>query len=85
MEKYIFIAAVILGLIEIALYRIKDKKKRFVAMAYVGVFVMALILVGTIIAEMDGATIFMAILLVGYVFSLWFIWKRIIEKESVDH
>ncbi|MBP3815314.1 MAG: DUF2812 domain-containing protein [Firmicutes bacterium] len=84
MEKYIFIAAVILGLIEIALYRIKDKKKRFVAMAYVGVFVMALILVGTIIAEMDGATIFMAILLVGYVFSLWFIWKRIIEKEPVD-
>ena len=84
MEKYVYIALAILVLIEIALYQIKDKKKRFLWMAYVGVFVMALILVGTIIVEMDGATIFMTILLVGYVFSLWLIWNRIIEKETVD-
>ena len=77
MEKYVYIAIAILALIEIAIYRIKDKKLRFILLALVGVIVMALILVGTIIAKMRAATIYMAILLVGYIITLLYIWKRI--------
>lgn len=84
MDKYLYVAIAILFVVEIALWRIKDKKKRFIAMAYLGAVVMALIIVGTIIAGMNGATIYMAVLMIGYIISLSIIWRKIPESERIE-
>ena len=71
---------VIVGLEFIAIKFVKEHKKRFILLSVLGVITMCAILIGTIYAKMRNATIYMSVLLVGYIASLSYMWFKWIKN-----
>lgn len=82
MNTYIFIAVLILGAIELAIFRMKDKKQRYSALCVLGIALMISILVGTILAKMWPAAIWMGCLLCAYCISLIWVWNRFVKNAK---
>ena len=72
---------IIVGLEFIVFKFVKDKEKRYVLLCVLGVVTMVAILIGTIFAKMRNVTIFMSVLLTGYILSLSYIWFKWIRKK----
>lgn len=80
--KYALIfMAIIVGLEMIVFKFVKDKKKRYVLLCLLAVVTMIAILIGTIFAKMKNATIFMSVLLIGYILTLFYMWFKWIRKK----
>ena len=77
-----FVVLGILMVIMFLIYRFIKGKKRYILLCVLGDALMLAILIGTIIVGMRNLTIFMAVLLIGYLASQILIWKRIVNKES---
>jgi len=80
------IAFIFLGTIvalELIVFKfVKDKKIRFILLSLLGTLVFIAILIGTIFAKAKGLMIYISVLLTGYIISLLYIWKRIINKNE---
>lgn len=61
---------------------VKDKKIRFILLSLLGTLVFIAILIGAIFAKAKGLMIYISVLLTGYIISLLYIWKRIINKNE---
>ena len=72
---------IIVGLEFIVFKFVKDKKTRYILLCLLGVITMSTILIGTIIAKMRNATIYMSVLLIGYLLSLSYMWFKWIRKK----
>ena len=72
---------IIVGLEFITFKFVKDKKTRFILLSVLGIITMSAILIGTIYAKMRNATIYMVVLLVGYILSLSYMWFKWIRKK----
>ena len=81
MNTYIFIAILILAVIELAVFRIQDKKQRYIALSVFGVALMISILIATILTKMWPAAIWMGLLLGAYCMSLVWVWNRFVKKS----
>ena len=72
----------IIVIIELLVFNfVKDKKIRFICLCALGILTMSAILIGTIYAKMRNATIYMIVLLVGYILSLSYMWFKWIRKK----
>ena len=81
MNTYIFIAILILAVIQLAIFRIQDKKQRYIALSVFGVALMISILIATILTKMWPATIWMGLLLCTYCLCLIWVWNRFVKKS----
>ena len=81
MDKVFYAVLAVIMIAEIVIYRIKDKKKRYILLSLMGILLMIVILIGCIILKQKNLIIFMSVLLAGYVISLALIWKRIVNKQ----
>lgn len=69
--------------LELIVYKfVKDKKIRFILLSLLGTLAFIAILIGTIFAKAKGLMIYISVLLTGYIISLLYIWKRIINKNE---
>lgn len=72
----------IIVIIELLVFNfVKDKKIRFICLCALGIFRMSAILIGTIVTKMWKLTIFMSVLLIGYIISLSYIWFKLLRKK----
>lgn len=72
----------IIVIIELLVFNfVKDKKIRFICLCALGILTMSAILIGTIITKMWKLTIFMSVLLIGYIISLSYIWFKLLRKK----
>ena len=72
---------IIVGLEFIVFKFVTDKKKRFILLCVLGIITMSAILIGTIYAKMRNATIYMIVLLLGYIISLSYMWFKWIKNK----
>lgn len=79
-----FIVMGILLVIMILIYRFTKGKKRYILLCILGDALMLAILIGTIIVGARNLTIFMAVLLIGYLASQVLIWKKIVTKKGSE-
>ena len=81
--KYVYMFLGTIVVLEFLVYKfVTDKKKRFILLSALGIVVFIAILVGTIFAKTKGLMIYISVLLTGYIISLLYIWKRIINKNE---
>ena len=79
-----FIVMGILLVIMILIYRFTKGKKRYILLCILGDALMLAILIGTIIVGARNLTIFMAVLLIGYLASQILIWRRIVNSKGFE-
>lgn len=79
MNGYIWIALFVLASIEFAIFRIQDKKQRYIALSVLGIALMVAIFIGTIIFQIWPASIWMGIVLCVYCIGLIWVWNRYIK------
>ena len=72
----------IIVIIELLVFNfVKDKKIRFICLCALGILTMSAILIGTIVTKMWKLTIFMSVILIGYIISLSYIWFKVLRKK----
>lgn len=80
--KYALIFMLIIVGLEFIVFKfVKDKKMRFILLCILGIITMSAILIGTIFAKLKNATIFISVLLTGYILNLYYMWFKWIRKK----
>ena len=79
-----FVVMGILLVIMFLIYRFTKGKKRYILLCILGDALMLAILIGTIIVGARNLTIFMAVLLIGYLASQILIWRRIVNRKGSE-
>jgi len=79
-----FVVMGILLVIMFLIYRFTKGKKRYILLCILGDALMLAILIGTIIVGERNLTIFMAVLLIGYLASQILIWRRIVNRKGSE-
>lgn len=79
-----FVVLGILLVIMFLIYRFTKGKKRYILLCILGDALMLAILIGTIIVGARNLTIFMAVLLIGYLASQILIWRRIVNSKGSE-
>ena len=81
-RNVLYIVLLVLIVLESAIYQIKDRKKRYILLSILGVALMGTIFGFSIYLKATKVTIFMGVLLIGYIVSLTYIWIKWVRKQD---